>query len=160
MQYLLYLAIGIATVLLQVLVSPFLSIAGVSPDFLVIFIVYLAIKEGQFIGESYAFVLGASLDMFSSGIFGAHALSATVAAFLVGFSYNPERADQNVRNWPFLVLTLLGALVNNALYYFMLTRRSEIGFSEFAFRYGAVGALYTVVVAILPLLYLSRKRTY
>jgi hypothetical protein len=65
-----------------------------------------------------------------------------------------------IRTWPFLLLTLLAAVLNNFLFYFLYTRASEISFEEFAFRYGAVAALYTVVIAILPLLYWSRRRAY
>jgi len=160
MKYLIYAGVGILLIVVQVLVSRFLSIAGVSPDFLLIFLVWLTIREGQFVGETGGFFLGIILDVMSSGIVGAHALSKTAACFLVGFFYNPERIEQNIRNWPFLLLTLLGAVINNFIYYFLMTRGSEISFGEFAFRYGAVGALYTVFIAIFPLLYWSRRRTY
>lgn len=160
MQYLKYAGIGIVLVIIQVLIGRFLSIAGASPDFLLIFVVYVTMREGQFVGESTGFLFGLLLDIFSAQILGSNALSHTVAGFMVGFFYNPERIEQNIRNWPFLLLTLLGAVLNNFLYYFMYTRNQEISFTEFAFRYGAVGALYTVVLAIIPLLYWSRKRAY
>jgi rod shape-determining protein MreD len=160
MKYLIYAGVGILLIVVQVLVSRFLSIAGVSPDFLLIFLVWLTIREGQFVGETGGFFLGIILDVMSSGIVGAHALSKTAACFLVGFFYNPERIEQNIRNLPFLLLTLLGAVINNFIYYFLMTRGSEISFGEFAFRYGAVGALYTVFIAIFPLLYWSRRRSY
>ena len=160
MKYLSYAGVGILLVIVQVLVSRFLSIAGVSPDFLLIFLVWLTIKEGQFVGETAGFVLGLTLDVVSSSILGVHALSKTAVCFAIGFFFNPERIEQNLRNWPFLLLTLLAAVINNFLYYFLITRGSEITFADFAFRYGAVGALYTVFIAIFPLLYWSRKRTY
>ena len=160
MKYLIYAGVGFLLIVIQVLVSRFLSIAGVSPDFLLIFLVWLTIREGQFVGETAGFTLGIVLDVLSGGILGAHALSKTIACFLMGFFYNAERTEQNIRNWPFLLLTLLGAVVNNFLYYFLITRGSEISFGEFTFRYGAVGALYTVFIAIFPLLYWSRRRTY
>jgi rod shape-determining protein MreD len=161
MKYLTYAGVGILLIIFQVLVSRFLSIAGVSPDFLLIFLVFLTIREGQFAGIVGGFLLGFILDVLSSnGILGAHALSKTIACFLVGFFFNPERIEQNVRNWPFLLLTLLAAVINNFMYYFLMTRGTEMSFGEFAFRYGAVGALYTVFIAIFPLLYWSRKRTY
>lgn len=160
LQYLTYAGIGIVIVALQVLVSPLLSIAGVSPDFLLIFLVWITIKEGQFAGEIYGFAFGLLLDIISSNILGTHALSKTAACFCIGYFFNPDRTEQNLRNWPFLLLTLLAAILNNAIYYFLITRGSEMSFAEFAFRYGAVGALYTVFIAIFPLLYWSRRRTY
>ncbi len=160
MQYLTYAGIGILIIIVQVLISPLLSIAGVSPDFLLIFLVWITIREGQLAGEVSGFLLGLALDILSSNILGVHALSKTVACFCVGFFFDQERIDQNIRNWPFLLLTLLAAVVNNALYYFLITRGTDMSFAEFAFRYGAVGALYTVFISIFPLLYWSRKRTY
>lgn len=160
MNYLIYAGTGLGIVIFQVLISRFLSIAGASPDFLLIFLIFVTIREGQFVGMTSAFVLGLLLDLFSSGVPGWHALSKTVACFLVGFFYNPERVEQYIRNWPFLLLTLLGAVINNFLYYFLYTRGSNISFGEFAFLYGGVGAMYTVAIAILPLLYWSRKRAY
>jgi rod shape-determining protein MreD len=160
MQYLTYAGIGLVVIVIQVLVSRFLSIAGVSPDFLLIFLMYVTLREGQFAGIATGFGLGLLLDIVSSGVLGAHALSKTVACFLAGFFYDRERVEQNIRNWPFLMLTLLAAVINNGLYYFLMTRGTEMSFSEFAFRYGAVGALYTVFISIFPLLYWSRKRSY
>lgn len=160
MKYLVYAGVGLLIIIVQVLVSRFLSIAGVSPDFLLIFLVYVTIREGQFAGETSAFVLGVVLDIFAQGIIGSQALSKTIACFLVGYFYNPDRVEQNIRNWPFLLLTLLAAFINNFLYYFLMTRGTDMSFGEFAFRYGAVGALYTVFIAIFPLLYWSRRRAY
>src|SRR6476469_10001420 len=120
MKYLIYAGVGILLIIFQVLISRFLSIAGVSPDFLLIFLVYITIREGQFAGETSGFILGLILDIMSSnGILGAHALSKTAACFMIGFFFNPERIEQNIRNWPFLLLTLLAAVVNNFLYYFL-----------------------------------------
>ncbi|HEY3874320.1 MAG TPA: rod shape-determining protein MreD [Candidatus Kapabacteria bacterium] len=160
MQYLSYTGIGILIIIVQVLVSRFLSIAGVSPDFLLIFLIWLTIREGQFAGEIAAFVLGLLLDIMSSSMLGAHALSKTAACFIIGYFFNRERVEQNIRNWPFLLLTLLAAVINNSLYYFLTTVGTEMTFADFAFRYGAVGALYTVFIAIFPLLYWSRRRAY
>lgn len=160
MIYLSYAAIGLGIVIVQVLISRFLSIAGASPDFLLIFLVYIVIREGQFIGMTSGFFLGLALDLFSSGVLGWHSLSKTVACFLVGFFFNPDRIEQYIRNWPFLLLTLLGAVVNNLVYYFLYTRGSNISYGEFMFVYGGVGSMYTVAVAILPLLYWSRRRAY
>jgi rod shape-determining protein MreD len=160
MQYLTYAGIGILIIIVQVLISPLLSIAGVSPDCLLIFLVWITLREGQFAGEIAAFVLGLVLDVTSSNILGVHAISKTAACFCIGYFFDRERREQNIRNWPFLLLTLLAAVINNALYYFLITRGTTMSFAEFVFRYGAVGALYTVFIAIFPLLYWSRKRTY
>ena len=140
----------------------FRSRAYALPDFLLIFLVWITIKEGQLAGEVSGFILGLVLDILSSNILGVHALSKTAACFCIGYFFDRDRVDQNIRNWPFLLLTLLAAIINNALYYFLITRGSAMSFAEFAFfdTGGRQGALYTVFIAIFPLLYWSRKRTY
>ncbi len=63
MQYVTYTGIGILIIIVQVLVGRFLSIAGVSPDFLLIFLVWLTMKEGQLAGEIGGFALGLALNV-------------------------------------------------------------------------------------------------
>jgi rod shape-determining protein MreD len=68
-KYLIYAAIGLVLIIVQVLVSRIISIAGASPDFVLIFIVWLTVREGQFAGVVSGFALGLVLDIFSSGSF-------------------------------------------------------------------------------------------
>lgn len=78
-------ALGIAVLVLQLVLSEFLSVDGVRPDFLLIFLIYVSISEGSLAGVIFGFVLGLLEDLLSAGSFlGLAPLTKCITGFLVG----------------------------------------------------------------------------
>lgn len=159
MPYIYQIVFGVVLVILQVLTSDVLSIGGVLPDFVLIFLVWVVIEKGQLKGELTGFALGLGLDILSSGILGSQALSKAIVGFLLGYFYNEDKTNQRLRNWPFLLFVFVGAIVNNLIYYILFTQ-ARTGFIDYFMERGGLGVLYTTIVAILPLFYFSRKPRY
>jgi len=147
-------------VIVQVLASRFLSIGGAMPDLVVIFLAFIIIARGQLVAEIAGFFLGLALDILSSGTLGAHALSLTLAGFLLGYFYDEELAKQRLRNWPFLLFVFAASVITNLVYYFFFTAGSGLSFINYATERGGLVTLYTVIAAILPMYYWSRQTLY
>ncbi|MDP4220210.1 MAG: rod shape-determining protein MreD [Bacteroidota bacterium] len=161
MPYLIESAIALLLVIVQVLASRFISsFTGATPDLALIFLVYIIITRGQLVAELSGFVLGLALDILSSGSLGAHALSYTLAGFLLGYFFNEEVAKQRLRNWPFLLFVFAASLIANLIYYFFFTAGSGLSFIAYATEHGGLTVLYTVVAAIVPMYYWSRRPLY
>lgn len=160
MPYLIESAVALLLVIVQVLASHYLSFAGAMPDLVLIYIAFVIITRGQLVAEITGFVLGLALDILSSGTLGAHALSFTLAGFLLGYFYNEELSKQRLRNWPFLLFVFAAAVIANLVYYFFFTAGSGLSFIAYATERGGLGALYTVVAAIVPMYYWSRRPLY
>jgi len=158
--YLIETAVALVLVIVQVLASRFISVGGAMPDLAVIFLAFVIIMRGQLIAEITGFLLGLSLDILSSGTLGAHALSLTLAGFLLGYFYNDELAKQRLRNWPFLLFVFTASVIANLVYYFFFTAGSGLSFTAYAMSRGGVGTLYTIIVAIVPMYYWSRQTLY
>jgi rod shape-determining protein MreD len=156
MPILYQIVFGIALVIIQTLTSDAISVAGVTPDFALIYLIWIVIRKGQLRGELSGFALGLGLDILSGGILGSQALSKTVAGFLLGYFYNEEKSNQRLRNWPFLLFVALAAVINNVIYYILFTQ-ARTGFLEYLTERGGYGVLYTTIVAIIPMIYFSRK---
>ena len=64
--------------------SQYISIAGLAPNFILIFIVFFGLLRGSILGQTYGFLWGLSWDVFSVKLFGSHAFIFTVIGFLLG----------------------------------------------------------------------------
>lgn len=160
MSYLLESVIALIIVIVQVLASHFLSFGGAMPDLAVIFLAFIIVSRGQLVAEIGGFLLGFALDILSSGTLGAHALSLTLAGFLLGYFFDEELVKQRLRNWPFLLFVFAASVIANLVYYFFFTAGSGLSFTAYAMSRGGLTSLYTVIVAIIPMYYWSRQTLY
>ncbi|MFO7819922.1 MAG: rod shape-determining protein MreD [Halanaerobacter sp.] len=110
MGYLYFYSILIfLVVILQSLPISYDFFSGVNPDFLLIISTAAAVNYGRTAGGVLGFVAGLLQDWFSGGLFGVHALSKTITAYLCGF------LKENIYQHHFLtppLITLLATLVN------------------------------------------------
>lgn len=76
----------IITLSLQIFTSDILSIKGVSPDFIIIFLVYFALNQGSFRGVVVGFTTGLILSIFdNSPILGILPLTYSIVGYGIGF---------------------------------------------------------------------------
>ena len=76
---------GLAALFLQMILSDFLTIRGLRPDFILIFVVYLSLRWGSLAGIIAGFSLGLVEDFFSAGsLMGLAPLTKSITGFLVG----------------------------------------------------------------------------
>ncbi|MGE3802985.1 MAG: rod shape-determining protein MreD, partial [Candidatus Kapaibacterium sp.] len=85
---LIWYAIAALFLLLAQLNLGFISVENVVPDLLVIYVVVVALLEGQFTGIIAGFLVGVAYDWISSDIDGTNALSKLFAGFIAGFFYD------------------------------------------------------------------------
>jgi rod shape-determining protein MreD len=159
MPYIYQTVFAAVLVIVQVLSSSAITVAGAQPDLVLIYLIWVTIERGQMAGELGGFGLGLGLDVLSGGILGSQALSKAIAGFLLGYFFNEEKTKQRLRNWPFLIFVALGAAINNVIYYGLFTQAST-GFLEYLTEHGGLSVLYTTIVAIAPMMYFSRRPLY
>lgn len=153
-----YLIKALILLVVQVNITGMVSISGISPDFLLIFIVYLAVREGQLYVIPWGFFIGLALDLSTGTVIGLSAFSKTMAAFTAGYFYSENKVLMTLATYRFLLLVLLTAFVHNAVYFLVFTLGSGIGFFGAVFGYGLISALFTAIFAILPMLVSARAQ--
>lgn len=139
-------------------VIPFLSIRDITPDILVIWIVYLAIREGQIAAMTAGFFLGLAADLLSGGdgMLGLSALAKTIAGFTAGFFHNANKTRQTLGGTMFLIAVGVAALLHHTLYFLIFLQGSGLDAWAMGFRYGLPATLYTVAVTLLPMFAFAR----
>jgi len=153
-----YAITGLILLLVQMVLG-YIAVENVTPDLIVILVVYIAIREGQFSGLLAGFVLGYLFDLLSSGIIGTNALAKMIGAFVAGYFYEEGRpVQESIGTFRFLGVVAMSALIHNLIFYFFFTQPSDLTFTVFFLRSGIAGALYTTVLAALVMLATARKR--
>ena len=83
--------------LVQIFLSNLISIGGVRPDLLIIFVIYIAVNYGSFKGVLSGFLIGIIASIFDSGItFGILSLVYSIAGYSGGYL-----KSQNYKMAPF-----------------------------------------------------------
>jgi rod shape-determining protein MreD len=69
----------------QTVLAPMIEVFGISPDFILFFIVFVALRYGALVGVFWGFFAGFTEDIYSDiHWLGAAALTKTVVGFIVG----------------------------------------------------------------------------
>ncbi len=155
----LYVVLSILVVVVQALVARFLVVVDIVPDLVLLWIVYIAVREGQLAATTAGFLLGLIIDLLSGqdGMLGLSTLSKTVGGFVAGYFFSEGKTYQTLGGSRFIIAVAIVSVVHNGLYFVIFLQGTDIGWWEILLRYGIPTALYTSVVALVPMFVFARK---
>ena len=157
MRLLVYAVVAILLTIIDIVFLNFISIGGITPDLLLILVVWISIYEGQFIGIFSGFAIGLLFDIASMDVLGTNALTKTVAALVAGFFYREGKEARIIGSISFLAIVLLCSVIHNLIYFFFYIKLSEISFLSFFLKYGIALSVYTTVFAVFGMLMKSQR---
>lgn len=153
-----YGALLLLLCLAQIIVVPLISIAGVSPDIVLLGVVVIALRNGQLHATIAGFLAGLFIDCSIGEVMGLSALAKTVAGFAAGYVFQPDNTERAYRSPRFVAATALAALVHQTVYVFGYVRSFDSAVPLLLLRHGAGMAAYTTVCAVVFVLIASRMR--
>lgn len=152
-----YVIISVLLVIVQTSLIHLLTLEGVTPDILTIWVVYLAVREGQLRGTVWGFAVGLLFDVVSGGFFGLSALTKTVSGFCAGYFYNENKTPLTLSSYRFLVIVLIVSMIHNTLYFLIDTQGSDVGLIRAIFQVGVATTFYTTIWTLVPMFAFARK---
>lgn len=158
LRYLVYAVFALLISVIHGTVLKYVAVGYVTPDLLLIFVVWVAVSEGQFVGTVAGFLSGLLFDVVSKDVLGTNALAKTVAGFIAGYFFKEGFNAQIIGSYRFILIVAVAAFVHNLLYFFFYVQPMEVTFISFFTVYGVATTLYTTVVAVFPMLYVNRRR--
>jgi len=140
----------------------FLAIANIAPDILVIWVVYVAIREGQIAGATAGFLIGLTMNLMgllgtSNGMLGLLPLAKTLAGFTAGYFYNENKTYNTLGGYQFIVIVGVSSMVHNIVYFIIFLQGSELSWIQSVLYHGVPATAYTAAVALLPMFAFARK---
>ncbi len=152
-----YIVITIVLIILQTTIMRFVSMEGITPDLLTIWVAYIAVQEGQLAGTIWGFAIGLLFDLVAGNFIGLSAVSKTTAGFTGGFFCSENRNPLTLASYRFLIVVLVVSAVNNILYFAIFTQGSDIGLIRAILEFGLATTFYTTIVALLPMFFFARR---
>jgi len=154
-----YSLLSLLFLVLDTVLTKFLVIEEILPDIILLWIVYLAIREGQIAATTAGFCLGLVMDLLSGqdGMLGVVALAKTIAGFVAGYFYNENKTQQTLGGYEFLIAVGVASFVHNVIYFLIFLQGTDIGVWGAVFRYGVPTTLYTTALGLIPMFAFARK---
>ena len=147
----------IGILLFQTTFLPFISLSGYLPDLFILYLVCIALRQGQIKATLYGFIIGLIQDIVAIKFLGLLALSKTVAGFVLGYFFNENTVEQTLGSYRYILLIGLCSLIQDLIYFMIFFQGTEgsIILSALQMTFGMT--LYTCLVGILPMFFFSRK---
>jgi len=137
------IAFLLLALLIQGLIAPWMSIAGLRPDFLLILVLFVGRLEGKVVGQLFGFGAGLIADSIGIGSFlGLSALAKTVAGYGAGIMRRKQRRWSPIYMY---LMEILVVLVHFLIIYLVNFKGSALSVQYIFFRYVLFSSLYTLV---------------
>ncbi len=142
--------------ILQTAFFPRFSLAGVSPNIMIILVSTLGFAKGANPGMTVGLVCGLLLDIYASGYFGMYALILVIIGFLNGAFRQLFFGDD--MKLPLLLIGTSDLIYGGMVYVFTYVARGRLDFPYYFMNLMMPEAVYTILVALIlyfPIIYLD-----
>ncbi|MCK6612940.1 MAG: rod shape-determining protein MreD [Ignavibacteriaceae bacterium] len=146
-EYYLHFLLILPVIVIQIYVLPLLEIAGIAPDLIAIYVLYVVLKSGQIQGMFFGGYAGLVFALVSFQLLGGAMFSLSLSAFILGYFYSEIRAESFVKSGRFIYLTILFAFINNLTYSLLTAYDVSFTPADLAVRMTFLPAVYTAVLA-------------
>lgn len=146
--------------LVQLTVIPFIAIAGVIPDLILISLVYYSISRNQFYGTVLGASYGFLIDLITGSLLGSSMLSKTIAGFTAGYFSTETKKDININTYIFSLIVFICALIDSIIFSFFSAFDVQTNIFKLLFEQALLPSLYTAVVSGLFIFSPYRRRKF
>jgi len=159
-QHLKYAGVLLALIIVQKTFIWLIAVTNydVTPDLVLIGLVYIGMRNGKTYGSIAGFLSGLTIDFISFSFLGLMALSKAAAGFTSGFFNDEHKVERYLAGIGFIFIVLLCSLINNTVYFTVYFQGSTLKLSDILIRYVIPTSIYTAIFAVIPVIFERRKR--
>lgn len=150
-RQLVYAITIVVCILLQMALAPAISLAGATPEFLLIPVLLISLKSGSGAGGIAGFLLGLLQDLIGDGTVGCMALVFTITALVVGLVGSGLSMRSFAANCLVGVVSSFFVEIVYGISVILTNANSSGGFATLA-TYSLPSALYTAVFVCIALI--------
>jgi rod shape-determining protein MreD len=158
-RVLIYAALGIGAIILQKFLDNFASIDMVSPQLIILFVVYLSLREGQLFGMGGGFLIGLLNDSLVTHFIGYTSFVGVVAGFVAGFFFKESDVELTARTFNFAWISAI-TLAISELAALPIIASGELNYFYVFLKFTVGTTVYTSVFAMIIVFVNGRKSHY
>ncbi len=154
-----YIAYGIAAIIVQKFLSDYASVDDVVPQLIVLFVVYVSLREGQLFGMGAGFLMGLVDDIFATHFIGYTSFIGVVAGFVAGFFFKESDVELSARTFSFAYISAITVAVTQ-LAALPIIASGELNYLYVFLKFTVGTTIYTSAVAMIIVFVNGRKSRY
>ena len=148
--YSIYFGFGILLGLLQISFIPLMVISDSLPNLVLLYSIWIVLREGRIIGYVAAFILGMIYDVLTLQVVGVSSLSFLFAVLFAGIFYKKDKEFLILSSYRFILIVFVAALISNLIQNVFYLKLSDIDFwTTFIFKWLG-NTVYTAVISTIP----------
>lgn len=132
--------------IIQTSLFPYLDIAGVTPNLLVVLVASIGFMRGKNEGIFIGFISGLLIDLFFSNVIGFYALIYSVIGFLNGF-FTKEFMPEDIK-LPVVLIVGSDFVLNLFVYFITFMFRGDFNFYFYLVKIIVPEIVYTLLISI------------
>ena len=157
-QQILPLIIFFPVAVIQLTVIPFFEFDYVTPDLILILLVFFTLQQGQLYGTVLGFIFGFLFDLMSGGLLGSSMFAKTLAGFIAGYFFNENKSDRNTGSYFFVLVVFIAASIDSFFYALFGSAETSRNIFGVVFRHTILSGTYTAVVSLIVVIFKPSKR--
>lgn len=154
-----YVVLGVAAILVQKFLDDFASINLVSPQIVILFVIFLALREGQLFGMGGGFVVGLLHDLLTTHFLGYTSFVGVIAGFIAGFFYKESDAELAGKTFNFVWISSI-TLFFSELLALPIIAAGELNYFYVFLKFTLGTTVYTLVFAMIIVFVNGKKSRY
>lgn len=143
--------------LLQLSFSFLISIKNVTPDLLILLVVWITLYDGKIAGLTSGFVIGFLYDYLSLNVLGVNALTKTIAAYITSFFYKENEFWNILKSYKIFIISITVIFIHNIFYYLFMINLTEANIWSMYFKYVFGSTIYTFFFTLFSFFLRIRK---
>lgn len=150
----------IPVLILQMTVIPFLSFNGVSPDLILILLVFYTIRNNQMYGTIIGFIFGGICDLAFGTILGSTMIAKTLSGFIAGYFSSENKIDSYLTPINFSLIIFLVGIIDNSIFSFFSSFNLSENFISSLLTNTIISSIYTSFISILVITSIPKRRLF
>jgi len=136
----------IIVIISQITLAEHFSIKGVTPDFILIYLIFYSFKNDRASSTIIGFIGGLFQDLLGSGFIGVSSLSKSVAGFVINFFSEKGKIRKNIL---FYWLLISGCFLHDVIFYIFYTMGTDFNFFSMLIKYSIPATVYNFFIGSL-----------
>jgi len=156
-EYIWSIVLFFPLLIIQTTVVPFISINGITPDLILIMLVFYTVRNGQVYGTILGFVYGFLFDLITGSLLGSAMLSKTIAGFIAGYFSNENKREIYFKTYIFVLIVFLCSVVDLIINSFFSSIDLNTSIVLLLFEQGVLPGIYTALLSALIILFYPKR---